>query len=234
MTPELVHKVTLAGALEPFETAAESLLADVAGIAVSGSGVHSVCQQAGTMAQELMSKGTLGAPRPLKPGETLYVECDGLMLWRDDGWHEVKLAVLFPSSSRTLTSKDRRVITERQYVVTDGDPDALGALVAKAVQGWLPTTPRAAAEARRQMVFLSDGAPWLRLMAQAWLPGVRIVLDFYHVAEHVATAARALHPDDQLARHRWQDQQRARLLGGEVDQLLGQLLLTARGAQVGA
>lgn len=223
LTPALRQAATLAGTLEPYETASETVLSELAGIELSGSKVHGVCQEAGAIANQLMTDGILGQARPLAAGETLYVEADGLMLWLDDGWHEVKLAVVFPSSARAALSQARNQLTERQYVVTQGGPDELGELIWRAAQRWLPTDREGAPVVRGRVVFLSDGAPWLAKMAQAWLPGARVVLDFFHVAEHIGQAARVLHPNDELARRRWALRQRHLLLRGEVSTMLGQL-----------
>lgn len=82
---------------------------------------------------------------------------------------------------------------------------------------------------RSRVVFLADGAAWLAKMAEARLPGARIDLDFFHVAEHIAQAARALHSADEVARKRWAEQQRGLLLQGEVTAMLGGLLVEAIG-----
>jgi hypothetical protein len=113
-------------------------------------------------------------------------------------------------------------------VVTQGGPDELGKLIWQAAQRWLPKDRDGAPLVRGRVVFLSDGATWLARMAQEWLPGARVVLDFFHVAEHIAQAARVLHPDDELARKRWTKRQRELLLRGEVTAMLGGLLLAAK------
>lgn len=228
LTVALRRKATLAGTVEPFEEASARLLSELAGITLSGTKVHGLCQQAGAAAVAKMQHGTLGESRLLERGETLYVEADGGMLWLDDGWHEVKLAVLFPSRGRGEVSKGRKEVTERQFVVTLGGPDDLGKLIWEAAQRWLPLGPGGVPQVRGRVVFLADGAVWLRQMAEQWLPGARVVLDFYHVAEHIASAARVLHPHDELARKRWCHRQRHLLLDGAVDEMLGGLLVEAR------
>jgi hypothetical protein len=228
LTLTLRHAGTLAGTLEPYEPAAETVLAELAGIELSGTKIHSICQDGGAVAQALMSEGILGDSRQLLPDERLYVEADGLMLWIDDGWHEVKLAVLFASSERADISKDRKQVTHRQYVVVQGTPDELGKLLWQAAQRWLPKDCDGAPIVRNKVVFLADGAVWLAKMAEAWLPGARIVLDFFHVAEHIATAGRVVHPSDELARKRWTTRQRDLLLQGDVTEMLGGLLVEAK------
>lgn len=233
LTGSLQHVARLATAMEPFETAAETVLKELAGIDLSGSKLHTVCQEAGDIAQELMDKGILGKARRLRPGERLYVEADGLMLWIGDGWHEVKLAVLFASSERADVSKARKLVTWRQYVVTLGDPDDLGKLLWQAVQQWLPVDRDGAPQVRAHVVFISDGAVWLKNMAETWLPGARVVLDFFHVAEHIAAAGRVLHPQDEVARKRWCKQQESLLLSGEVPVMLGGLLKFTKNSKLG-
>jgi hypothetical protein len=200
----------------------------LAKIELSGTKIRSICQDGGAVAQALMSEGILGESRQLLPDERLYVEADGLMLWIDDGWHEVKLAVLFASSERADISKDCRQVTHRQYVVVQGTPDELGKLLWEAVQSWLPKDCDGAPIVRNKVEFLADGAVWLAKMAETWLPGARVVLDFFHVAEHIATAGRVVHPSDELGRKRWTTRQRDLLLQGDVTEMLGGLLVEAK------
>ena len=84
----LRHAGTLVGTLEPYELAAEIVLAALAGVELRGTKAGGICQDSGEAAQALMSEGILGDSRQLLPVERPLVEADGFMLWTDDRWHE--------------------------------------------------------------------------------------------------------------------------------------------------
>ncbi len=53
----------LAGALEPYATALQTVLAALVGIELSGANIHTIRQEAGVAAQVLLTKGILGDSR---------------------------------------------------------------------------------------------------------------------------------------------------------------------------
>lgn len=223
MTPALRERAVLAGTIEPFESASESLLKDLAGITVSGSAIHELCGEVGARTEEVERRGELGQARPLRPGETLYVMVDGGMAHIDGGWHEVKLAVIFPSSGRAEVSGDRGELTERQVVTTTGDRHELGRLVWAAVRRWMPPGMLNFKGLRKHVQFVSDGAVWTRNLAEEYLHGARILLDWYHATEHLAAAAKALYGEGNAARG-WRRRIEAWLLTGETNKALGHIL----------
>ena len=167
-----------AGAIETFEGASEEIMADMVGVKVSGSKIHTLCQDGGKTAEELMYEGALGEARPLLRGEKLYVEADGGMLHIDGDWHEAKLAIAFPQSSLADISKERRAITHRQVVSTLCDREDLGKKLLKMVEGYLPQTPDGAPIIAGNVVVLGDGAKWIFNMMEEHLPGATFILDW--------------------------------------------------------
>ncbi len=222
-TRRLRHVATIAGTVEPYQAAAENLLAEIAGITASANGIHSICQDAGAVAEALMATGAHSPARKLAPGEVLYVMADGCMVWIGDGWHEVKFAVIFPDLANVEVSKDRRETTTRTVVATTGDREDLGAMVWAAVERWLPKDVDGAPKPKDRIVFISDGAPWLTNMVDEHLPGAMVLLDWYHMAEHLAATAKVLHPQDELAARRWRKHHEALLMDGRVEGMLLEL-----------
>lgn len=219
-TRRLRHLATIAGTVEPYEAAAENLMAEIGGITASANGIHSICQDAGAVAEALMASGEHSPARQLGPGEVLYVMADGCMVWIGDGWHEVKFAVIFPEDANVEVSKERRMTTARTVVATTGDRQDLGAMVWAAVQRWLPKDVDGAPKPKDRIVFLSDGSPWLSNMVDEHLPGAMVLLDWYHMSEHLAAAAKVLHPSDELAALRWRKAHEALLMQGRIDGML--------------
>ncbi len=219
-TRRLRHLATIAGTVEPYEAAAENLLAEIGGITASANGIHSICQDAGAVAEQLMASGEHSPARQLEPGEVLYVMADGCMVWIGDGWHEVKFAVVFPELANVEVSKGRRMTTDRTVVATTGDRQDLGAMVWSAVQRWLPKDVDGAPKPKDRIVFISDGSQWLSNMVDEHLPGAMVLLDWYHMSEHLAAAAKVLHPSDELAARRWRKVHEALLMQGRIEGML--------------
>jgi hypothetical protein len=216
----------LGGTVEPFEEAASVLLEQLAGVSVSGSKIHTLCQKAGEAAAALAEKGALGKPRKLRPGEKLYVEIDGGMLHIDGEWREAKVGICFPGNDRVTVSKNRRALTHRRVCATLGTREELGKLVLEMVTPYLPKTPDGAPVIAGNVVVLADGSDWIANLVDEDLPGAMMILDWYHVADHVGAAALALFPDDEKARKRWRGQQLGLLRRGRIDVLLRRLAET--------
>ena len=229
-TIRLRELAAMAGTIEPFEAAASQVLSELAGITMSANGVHGICQDVAEVARERMNAGRLGQARTLKREEVLYVMADGCMVWVGDGWHEAKFAVIFPSGANPLVSKDRHMTTERQVICTLGDREDLGDAVWNAVERWLPRDVDGNAVTTGKIVFISDGSVWLRNMCEEKLPGAFVLLDWYHMAEHVAETAKILHAGNDLAAHRWRKEQEALLMNGRVSAMLNGLELLTRNA----
>lgn len=226
-TRRLRHLAAMAGTVEPFEQAAANLLGEIGGIAASASGIHAICQEVGAVAEALTAKGAHTTARELEPGEVLYVMADGCMVWIDDGWHEVKFAVMFPELANVEVSKDRWETAARTVVATTGDRSELGKMVWAAVERWLPKDVDGAPKTKDRIVFISDGSAWLTNMVDEHLPGAMVLLDWYHMAEHLAAAAKVLHPQDEVAARRWRKRHEALLMEGRV---VGMLLELSRQA----
>jgi Zn finger protein HypA/HybF involved in hydrogenase expression len=226
-TPSLVAVGLRASVMEPFESAADVLLGEIAGIDVSKSKLHSLVGDVNDTAWSLLATGELGSARLLKPGERLYVEIDGVMAHVDEGWHEIKLAVIFAEGDHGHVSKDRNAIHHRTVVATRGTREELGGLIFNAVARWLPEDASGGPIIAGNVVVISDGAAWIRNLVDDVLPGARVILDWYHAVEHVQATARALYEDDG-ARKRWAGEVKNKLAEGRLDDLLrdiGQLCM---------
>lgn len=221
-TPSLVAMSLRASAMEPFESAAEVLIGELAGVNVSKSKLHDLCGQVSDTAWSLLAEGELGRARPLRDGERLFIEIDGVMAQIDKAWHEIKLAVIFAEGDHGLVSKDRKEIQHRMVVATRGDREELAGLILNAVGRWLPKDPAGGPIIAERVVVLSDGAQWIRNLVDDALPGARVILDWYHAVEHVQATARLVY-DDEGARKRWAGEAKHFLADGRVDALLREI-----------
>ncbi len=113
--------------------------------------------------------------------------------------------------------------TERTVVATTGDREDLGAMVWAAVQRWLPKDVDGAPKPKDRIVFISDGSLWLTNMVDEHLPGAMVLLDWYHMSEHLAATAKVIHPTDELAARRWRKAHEGLLMEGRIKGVLLEL-----------
>ena len=134
MTEALQDKAAFAGTIEPYEAASEKVLKKLAGLEVSGSKIHGLCQQFGAVAQKLLQSGQAVDVKQVGPKDTVYVMVDGGMVHVDGSWHEVKVAVIFSEDGRVVLSKGRAELVARQVIITRGTREDLGPMVYEALR----------------------------------------------------------------------------------------------------
>jgi len=195
----------------------------MAGVTVSGSKIHSLCAKAGEAAEALAVDGVLGDTRPLRRGERLYVEIDGGMVFIDKDWREAKVAVAFPSGDRIEVARNRKELLHRRVCATLKTREELGEQVFAMVEPYLPKMADGTPIIEGNVVVLADGAPWIRNLVEEVLPGALMVLDWFHVCEHVAETAMALYPDKDSLRKGWVTRQMNLLDRGGANTLLRRL-----------
>ena len=206
-TPGLARLMCRAGALEPFEDASESL-GVYAGLSIQGRRIQRMVQQMGPQ----FARWTQSQPAPasLPQGTTFYVEADGTGVpvrpeetvgregKGEDGQartREIKLGVVFTQEAPQKTaptaqeskskrqkdpseSRPERVEGSTRYVTSTGNAQEFGHLLRQlALRQGLSLATR--------VVFLGDGAAWVWELARVCFPMAKLILDFYHAAEHV-------------------------------------------------
>lgn len=219
-TPGLARLMCRAGALEPYEDASQSL-AVYSGINIEGRRIQRLVQRMGPE----FAKWTQSQPAPtsLPPGTTFYVEADGTGVpvrpeetvdregKGEDGQartREIKLGVVFrqerpkptpaatksnrqPSKPKKAPSDSRpeRVEGSTRYVSTTGNSKEFGQQLRQLAlsQGLSLAT---------LVVFLGDGAAWVWELARVCFPMAKLILDFYHAAEHVGLLTEILFGKD--------------------------------------
>ena len=129
----------------------------------------------------------------------LYIQADGAALntrIKDDNgssWRENKLGEVFTSDNiyYWTNSKGKRehIINKREYVSFVGSVDGFKKhLLACAVRNGYGQI--------KEVVFLGDGATWLRNMVSEVFPDAIQILDYYHLCENVYEYAKALFNKD--------------------------------------
>ncbi len=204
---------------------ATMLLADLAGVDVGTETLRTQAEQVGTEleGQQRAVMAHVEAAHEPRPGEhepapgTLVVETDGVMVrYRDrhrdgtaiDGdWHEVKLGVVGGWTEAADAAGHLQVPSS----VAAREPAAafarrLGAEAARRgaldVVAWHPWDGTPAQ--LRSVVVLGDGAAWIwEHIGPLFGPERTEIVDYFHLTEHVWTAARALWGEASPATTTW-------------------------------
>jgi len=123
-------------------------------------------------------------------------------------WREIKGAVIYRLAQAGQTAGGRGVITQKQVVAWQGDPQAFGQRV--------QTEARRRGLATAQDVFVvADGGVWIWKVQQDRFGQATGMLDFYHASEHLWAVARSLYPTDEAAARAWVEPLLSRLKHGE-------------------
>jgi len=147
--------------------------------------------------------------KPMKPKEVLYVEADGSMLFtRDNGWKEVKVGRLFKSGDCIDPNGKQSCIRHSQYYGHLGDSKTFTSRMDTMIDNY-QVRPQ-------QLVFISDGAPWIRNWVEDSFPQAIAILDYYHALGHLCQFATKVFPD-KAERDKWTNQQKELLLDSNVD-----------------
>jgi hypothetical protein len=180
-----VRERALWAAVEVSYAKAGEFLEKFAGLAISHGSVHRWAQDEGSVlemrergAQEAMfgAHPTWSAERPPGPGR-LYVQIDGTMVHaRPAGEMECRVGIV--DSARAAVSRGRIALLDKQTDASFEDAATFGE------RFWV----RCAAVEAQQIVFVSDGAPWIHTLQRAYFPGALVVLDPWHLIRQIQWA----------------------------------------------
>lgn len=191
LTPRALRMACKAGVCDPFRKA-ESLLLELAGWSVDADTVRRRChEQAGRAAAGRAGRDALPAAFDRASGDPeLHIDA-GKVNTAEDGWRDVKVAVF--ARREPGPGGDPSGLEQR-----DLPAPAVRAVVA-AVEGRGDFGARVEQEALRLgvplgagLAVLGDGADWIWALQDDHFHGAAAVLDFWHAAEKLADAGRAV------------------------------------------
>jgi hypothetical protein len=235
MSPGLAKMTARAATAVPFAKAT-SLLAELAGIALTAKRAERSAEASGTAAaaaidaraDAICSRQMIPLPPPGPAPDMLYIAVDGTGVpmvpaatqdragKADDGQartREVKLACLF---TQTTTDGDGYPVRDpgsSSYLATFDPAARFGQLVDAEAR-------RRGCQHIRQLIVLGDGAVWIWNLADELFPAATQIVDLYHAREHVhdlATLATRLLRDSQPD---WLAQRLEELDAGDIPALL--------------
>lgn len=218
LSPLLQDYVSYVGQLGVYEKSVE-ILEKIAGITISAMQVNKVTDFYGSLCGgEVLAKPVLSA---VDGAEKVYIGIDGSMLFtRDDGWKEVKVGRLFKASD-CIRSSDGNVgqIRHSHYIAHLGDHKKFCEQMEKLIEAY--------GLKAEQIIFLSDGAPWIKNWIEDAYSQATSILDFYHAKEHFCEFAK-LAIADQRQRNKWIEQQSDLLLDSKVSEVITNIRVQMR------
>ena len=251
-TPGLARLMCRAGALEPYEEASQSL-AEYCGLRIEGRRIQRLVQQLGP---EFAQWTERQVPPTVAAGTTFYVQADGTGVpvrreetvgregKGEDGQartREIKVGVVFwqgppetpvptllaPAPRKPASpARGERVAGSTRYVTSTDTASAFGVELRRLAF-------RQGMGLAGLVVFLGDGAAWVWELARTCFPFAKLILDFYHAAEHVGLLTEILFGKDtpQAKAHReaWVDILQDRKDGVDVLIRRAQTAMPARG-----
>jgi hypothetical protein len=152
---------------------------------------------------------------PCKKDEVIYGQVDGSLIFtREEGWKEVKVGRIFKSSSCIHADGKPGWISNSQYLAYLDTHKKFTAEMEKLLDHY--------SQSGQPIVFISDGAPWIKNWIEDAYPKAISVLDFYHASEHLHDYAKSDIKDDPQ-RKAWVERHLELLLNGEVQKIIDEL-----------
>jgi len=209
ISPLLQEMMVYVGQMESYGTGVE-VLQKLAGVEVSGTQLYRVTDAYGALLEaQTAEEEEMADVGQVDESEVVYAQMDGGMILTDEDWREVKVGRLFRENDcRTSASEKRNgSIRESRYSAYLGNYREFMNRFDRIISPY--------GHIGERLVFLSDGALWIKNWISEHYPQAVQILDFYHVKEHLAEFAELVQPDA-TKRRKWLEEQADRLLGGDL------------------
>jgi hypothetical protein len=213
ISPGLAWVCSLLAVDDSFGSTARKVEA-LTGQRVSPKTVERVAEQVGAaaLAQQEAAwnqyQQTHEPPPEEQTSTRLYVAVDGTTVHEQDGWHESKVAA--------ESWEDLRKTRQVRYVGRFSDSESFGQQVwAQACRWGFRTAP--------EVVYLGDGAGWIRTLQHQWFSRATFIIDWYHASEHVWDCGKVLCGEGTEATKQWVKRKLDLLWAGQTRPLLLEL-----------
>lgn len=213
ISPMLQEMMVYVGQLETYAKGVE-VLEKLAGVDVCEAQLYRVTNTYGALLEpEIMQEEIAPPLGVVEENEVVYAEMDGGMILTDEDWREVKVGRVFRENDcRSSASENRNgsIQQSRYSAYLVGYQEFMSRFDPVIIPyGQLGD----------RLVFISDGALWIKNWISEHYPEATQILDLYHVKEHLAKFAELAEPDT-VMRRKWLDVQADRLLSGGLGQVI--------------
>jgi hypothetical protein len=144
-------------------------------------------------------------PKPQAEPQRLYVAVDGTTAHETDGWHEAKVGSIY--------WQDEQFTQPKRYVGRFDNSETFGWYI------WLEAC-RCGLRQAKEVVFLGDGAPWIRNERRKHFGRSTFIIDWFHASEHIWGCGKALFGQGTEATERWSKTRESWLWNGQTRRLL--------------
>ena len=203
-----------------FETASQKM-AEHYGVAVPESSVRAITLGHARCMSEQSRASLQNRQECVGEGKQLIGEMDGSMIpvvrfdeeadgdkrkTRKVDWQEAKLCLVYEQGSR-----------DKRHHVVMGEPDEAG-------DQWLSCAIEQGLNRQSSIHCVSDGAKWIASQAdRVFASQGHFLVDYYHLCEYIADAAKECVGNDEKARKKWVDEQKARMKTDGSEKVLAEL-----------
>ena len=209
ISPLLQELMVYVGQSECYEKCVE-MIEKMIGIEVGHSQIHRVADTYGAALEKTIA--TTRTLPPIQSQDVLYVEVDGSMIFtRDEQWKEVKVGRIFKSSDCIDPNGEASWIKHSQYLAYLGNSKSFSDRMEDIIESF--------GNIKDRLVFLSDGAVWIRNRIEDAFPQALSILDYYHAVEHLYQFSDSYFTEKEAA-EKWAEEQKELLLDSNVEQVI--------------
>lgn len=211
------EKMTYVGQLDCYGRSNE-ILFQMLNVDVSAMQVHRVTDTNGALLEEqVMTEQAPACMLSVKEGESVYAMVDGSMvLTREKSWAEVKLGRIFKATDCMESSPKHGWIRDSVYEAYLGNHRTFTRRFEQKLDYYIPL--------KEKLIFITDGAAWIKKWIEDAYPDATQVLDFYHACEHLCDFAKEYF-DDEVQKNDWVDKQKSLLFDSGVQQVIANIEL---------
>lgn len=181
---------------------------------VSGKTVERIVHQVGSVALSVQNEHletflkSRQIPACQNRADRLYIATDGTTVNEKDGWHQTKVGSIY--------WQDKHLKRQELYIGRFDNSETFGFRL------WLEACRCGLTEAK-ELVYLGDGAGWVRTIHDQHFNRAVFIVDWYHASEHIWDCGKILFGEGTDATKRWVEHRRALLWDGWTRILLNDL-----------
>lgn len=212
ISPYMQEKMVYAGQSDCYAES-QQIVSKYLLVGVSLTQMQRVTNRYGSLLEAERQKEKLTRDRPqLTPEEIVYVQADGGMIFtREEGWKEVKVGRIFKESDCLEVGGERGWIKHSEYDAYLGD--------CKRFTGRFEQKLEPYAHLGKRLVFVTDGAIWIKHWKEDAFPDALHSLDWYHAMQHLGSFAE-LYFKEPHVKERWIAKQESLLYNSKVNKVI--------------